>query len=67
MVAITATITTTMIYYSIQLDTETALSQEIVKEHLETEGREWRIKKLTEINGKVGSRFLNCFLNILHY
>lgn len=40
MVAITATIITAMIYYSIQLDTETALSQEIVQEHFETEGRE---------------------------
>lgn len=51
MVAITASITTAMIYYSIQLDTETALSQEIVQEHFETEGREWRIKKLTDVNG----------------
>lgn len=40
MVDITATVTTTMIYYSIQLDTETSLSQEIVQEHFETEGRE---------------------------
>ena len=40
MVAITTTITATVICYSVQMDMEIALSQEIVQEDLETEGRE---------------------------
>lgn len=53
--------------YSVQLDMEIVLFQEIVQEGLETEGREWEIKKLTEINGRAGYGFLTCFFDIFHY
>lgn len=38
--AITTTVTAPLIYSSIQLDSEIALSRKIVQEHLETEGGE---------------------------
>lgn len=65
--AITTTVTAPLIYCSVQLDSEIALSREIVQEHLETEGGEWGIKKLTEINWRAGSGSLDCFLDVFHY
>lgn len=65
--AITTTVTAPLIYSSIQLDSEIALSRKIVQEHLETEGGEWGIKKLTEMYWRAGSGSLDCFLDIFHY